>query len=127
MAHEGLTKRVEEVTQTMGTEEREMRTQIETTKVTLEGEIQEAHQELTMVKEEVDEVKIEIIEIKAKQVETDSRVKEEIIECMGVLYLQRDRVLEERQEVSTVKVSHGETGSVHDAIGCVSSLGGRKD
>ena len=32
-----------------------------------------------------------------------------------------------REEVSTVKVSHGETGHVHDAIGCVSSLGGIKD
>ena len=69
MAHEKLTKRVEEVTQTMGTKEREMETQIETTKVTLEGEIQGAHWELTMVKEEVDEVKIEILEIEAKQVE----------------------------------------------------------
>ena len=80
-----------------------------------------------MVKEEVDEVKIEIIEIKAKQVETGSGVKEEIIECTDVLYLQRDRVLEEREEVSITKVSHGETGHVHDAIGCVSSLGGMKD
>ena len=53
-----------------------------------------------MVKEEVDEVKIEIIEIKAKQVETGSRVKEEIVECMDVLYLQRDGVLGEREEVS---------------------------
>ena len=33
IAHEKLTKRVEEVTQTMGTKEREMETQIETTKV----------------------------------------------------------------------------------------------
>ena len=86
MAHEKLTKRVEEVTQTMGTKEREMETQIETTKVTLEGEIQGAHREFTKVKEEVDEVKIEIIEIKAKQVETGGRVKEEIIECMTMLY-----------------------------------------
>ena len=76
----------------------------------------------------MDEVKIEIIEIKAKQVETGSSgVKEEIVECMDVLYLQLDRVLEEREEVSMTKVSHGETGSVHDAIGCVSSLGGMKD
>ena len=54
----------------MGTKEREMKTQIETTKVTLEGEIQGSHREFTKVKEEVAEVKIEIIEIKAKQVET---------------------------------------------------------
>ena len=54
----------------MGTKEREMETQIETTKVTLEGEIEEAHRELTMVKEEVDEVRKEITEIKAKQVDT---------------------------------------------------------
>ena len=138
MAHEKLTKRVEEVTQTMGTKEREMETQIETTKVTLEGEIQGAHRELTMVKEEVDEVKIEIIEIKAKQVETGGRVKEEIIECMNMLYLQRDKVLKDqakriqvldtkREEVSTVKVNHGETEHVHDAIVCVSSFGGIKD
>ena len=32
-----------------------------------------------------------------------------------------------REDVSTVNVSHGETGHVHDAIGCVSSLGGIKD
>uniref|UniRef100_A0A8C4QG76 Uncharacterized protein n=1 Tax=Eptatretus burgeri TaxID=7764 RepID=A0A8C4QG76_EPTBU len=54
MAHEKLTNRVEEVTQTMETKEREMETQIETKKVTLEGEIQEAHRESTMVKEEVE-------------------------------------------------------------------------
>ena len=34
----------------MGTKEQEMKTQIETTKVTLEGEIQGAHPELTKVK-----------------------------------------------------------------------------
>ena len=83
-----------------------------------------------MVKEEVDEVRKEITEIKAKQVETGGKVKEEIIECMNMLYLQRDKVLEDqakREEVSTVKVSHGETGHVHYAIECVSSLGGIKD
>ena len=46
---------------------------------------------------------------------------------MDVLYLQRDRVLEEWEDVSIMKVSHGETGHVHDVIGCVSSLGGTKD
>ena len=53
-------------------------------------------------------------------------MKEEIIECMDVLYLQRDRVLEEQEEVRITKVSHGETRHVHDVIGCVSSLGRRK-
>ena len=73
----------------------------------------------------MDEVKIEILEIEAKQVETGSGVKEEIIECIDVLYLQRDRVLEEREEVSITKVRHGETGHEHDAIGCV-ELGGNQ-
>ena len=42
----------------MGTKEQEMKTQIETTKVTFGGEIQgEIHRESPMVKEEVDEVK----------------------------------------------------------------------
>ena len=59
----------------------------------------------------MDEVKIEMIEIQAKQVEPGSRVKEEIIECMDVLYLQRDRVLGGREEVSIMKVNHGETGT----------------
>ena len=90
-----------------------------------------------MVKEEVDEVKIEIIEIKAKWIETGGGVKEETRECMNMLYLQRDKVLKDqakrmqvletnREEVSTVKVNHGETGHVHDANWCVSSLGGNK-
>ena len=40
---------------------------------------------------------------------------------MDVLYLQRDGVLEGREEVS-----HGESGHGHDVIGCVSSLGGNE-
>ena len=57
---------------------------------------------------------------------------------MNMLYLQRNKVLKDqanriqvlemnREEVSVMKVSHRETGHVHDAIGCVSSLGGIKD
>ena len=42
---------------------------------------------------------------------------------MDVLYLQRDGVLEEQEEVSIMKVSHGETGNIHDAIGCVELWG----
>ena len=49
MVHEELTTRVEEVTQMMGTKEWEMKTQIETTKVVLEGATQGAHLELTKV------------------------------------------------------------------------------
>ena len=53
---------------------------------------------------------------------------------MNMLYLQRDKVLKEqakriqvletkREEVRTVKMSHGESGYVHDANGCLVSLG----
>uniref|UniRef100_UPI00358E6599 uncharacterized protein n=1 Tax=Myxine glutinosa TaxID=7769 RepID=UPI00358E6599 len=93
MVREGLTTRLDEVTEVMETEDREVRTHIETVKVALEDEIEETHREMKEVKEKLEEVEEGVSEIKKRRRETKKEIREEVMEYVQGLCSNHDDVL----------------------------------
>uniref|UniRef100_UPI00358F38FE electroneutral sodium bicarbonate exchanger 1-like n=1 Tax=Myxine glutinosa TaxID=7769 RepID=UPI00358F38FE len=137
MVHAGLTKRVDDVIEMMGTKEREIRMQIETTKVTLEEEISEAHREIMGVKEKMERVETDGSNIEKRQSETGNELQEEVMEYVQGWCSHRDemladqmkslQVLEEKRGKGSPEVSGDDFGNVFGASGCSASLGERID
>uniref|UniRef100_UPI00358F031A probable DNA double-strand break repair Rad50 ATPase n=1 Tax=Myxine glutinosa TaxID=7769 RepID=UPI00358F031A len=132
MVREGLTMRLEEVTEVMETKDREVRTHIETVKIALEDELEETHREIKEVKQKLEEVEEEVSEIKKRRTETKREIQEEVMEyvqgrcsthnCMLTNQIKSLQVAKEVRRRGA-KVSGDIRGNVHDVRGASVGLG----
>uniref|UniRef100_UPI00358ECABE uncharacterized protein PF3D7_1120000-like n=1 Tax=Myxine glutinosa TaxID=7769 RepID=UPI00358ECABE len=137
MVREGLTTRLDEVTEVMETKDRQVRTHMETVKVALEDELEETYREIKEVKQKLEEVEEGVSEIKKRRREDKKEIKEEIKELVQSLCLDRDDVLINRMRDSQVMeekrrgrgpgVSGDQYGRAYDAPGDLMSLGVEMD
>uniref|UniRef100_UPI00358E5A5A uncharacterized protein n=1 Tax=Myxine glutinosa TaxID=7769 RepID=UPI00358E5A5A len=132
MVREGLTERLDEVTEAVETKYREVRTHIETVKVALEDEIEETHREIKEVRQKLEDVEEGVSEIKKRRRETTKEIKEEVMEYVQGRCSNRDGVLTnqikslqvaEKVRRRGAKVSGGILGNVYGVRGDSVGLG----